>query len=116
MHWSTDRRAFLRLSGAAFATVATAPRFAWAAEAGTLRLRVTSDFQVLDPFGIIGELDDIIPRMTQVTLIRISDVRDGNTLSNYAAEVFEWRDPQTIAFTLREGLVWTGDFGPGHHR
>jgi peptide/nickel transport system substrate-binding protein len=74
MHWSTDRRAFLRLSGAAFAAAATAPRFAWAAEAGTLRLRVTADFQVLDPFGIIGELDDIIPRMTQVTLLRISDV------------------------------------------
>ena len=112
MHWSTDRRAFLRLSGAALATAAAGPRFAWAAEADTLRLRVTADFQVLDPFGIIGELDDIIPRMTQVTLIRLSDMRDGNTLSNYAAEVFEWRDPQTIAFTLREGLTWTGDFGP----
>jgi len=112
MHWSTDRRAFLKLSGAAISAAATAPRFAWAAEASTLRLRVTSDFQVLDPFGIIGELDDIIPRMTQVTLVRISDMREGNRLSNHAAEVFEWRDPQTIAFTLREGLIWTGDFGP----
>jgi peptide/nickel transport system substrate-binding protein len=112
MHWSTDRRAFLKLSGAALAAAAAAPRFAWAAEGTTLRLRVSADFQVLDPFGIIGELDDIIPRMTQVTLVRISDMREGNTLSNYAAEVFEWRDPQTIAFTLREGLTWTGDFGP----
>lgn len=112
MHWSTDRRAFLRISGAALAAAATAPRFAWGAEGTTLRLRVTSDFQVLDPKRIIGELDDIMSRMTQVTLLRISDMREGNTLANYAAEVLEWRDPQTIAFTLRDGLVWTGDFGP----
>jgi peptide/nickel transport system substrate-binding protein len=112
MPWSTDRRAFLRLTGAAFAAATTAPRFAWAAEGTTLRLRVDADLQVLDPKTLIGNLDDITLRMTQVTLVRLSDMRDGNTLSNYAAEVFQWRDPQTIAFTLRAGLVWTGDFGP----
>ncbi|MGL4237263.1 ABC transporter substrate-binding protein [Tabrizicola sp.] len=112
MTWNTDRRTFLRLSGASFAGLAAAPQFAWAAEGTTLRLRVSSDLQVLDPKGIIGELDDIIPRMTLVTLVQLSDMRSGNTLSNHAAEVFEWRDPQTIAFTLREGLVWTGDRGP----
>jgi peptide/nickel transport system substrate-binding protein len=112
MPWSTDRRAFLRLTGAALAAAAATPRLAWAAEGTTLRIRLSADFQVLDPFGIIGELDDIIPRMTQVTLVRLSDMREGNTLTNHAAETFAWRDPQTIAFTLREGLVWTGGFGP----
>lgn len=110
-HWSTDRRGFLKAAGT-FAAASALPDFAWAAEGKTLRLRVTADFQVLDPFGIIGELDDIIPRMTQVTLVQLSDMRDGNIWAPYAAEVFEWKDDKTIAFTLRQGLTWTGGFGP----
>ena len=94
------------------ASAAAAPGFAWAADGKTLRLRVGSDFQVLDPFGGIGELDDIIPRMTQVTLVHLSDMRDGNTLSPYAAEEFGWVDDKTLSFTLRDNLTWTGGFGP----
>jgi peptide/nickel transport system substrate-binding protein len=112
MQWTTDRRGFLRVAGAGLAAAASMPRFAWAAEGGTLRLRVGADFQVLDPFGIIGELDDIIPRCTNVTLVRLGDMRDGNQLRPWAAETFEWLDDTRIAFTLREGLKWTGDFGP----
>ena len=112
MPWSTDRRAFLKTAGAGLAALATAPQFAWAAEGDTLRLRMSSDFQVLDPFGIIGELDDIIPRCTNVTLVRLGDMRDGNKLRPWAAEKVEWLDGTRLAFTLREGLVWTGDFGP----
>jgi peptide/nickel transport system substrate-binding protein len=112
MHWNTDRRGFLKTAGAALAGAAGLPHFAWAAEGDTLRIRATSDFQVLDPFGIIGELDDIIPRCTQVTLVRLGDMRDGNPLRNWAAEAFEWLDGTRIAFTLREGLSWTNGFGP----
>lgn len=112
MSWNTDRRAFLKLAGAGFAAAAASPRFAWAAEGDTLRLRVTSDFQVLDPKGIIGELDDIIPRCTNVTLVRLGDMRESNPWRPWAAEKIEWTSPTTLAFTLREGLVWTGGFGP----
>ena len=112
MQWTTDRRGFLRTAGAGFAAAATLPRFAWAAEGDTLRLRVTADFQVLDPFGIIGELDDIIPRCTNVTLVRLGDMRQGNQIRPWAAEKIEWLDGTRLAFTLREGLKWTGDFGP----
>ena len=112
MQWSTDRRRFLQIAGAGLASAATLPRFAWAAEGDTLRLRVTSDFQVLDPKGIIGELDDIIPRCTQVTLVRLGDMRDGNKTRPWAAEKLEWVEPTRLAFTLREGLKWTGDYGP----
>ena len=111
MNWSTDRRGFLKAAGF-LASLTAAPRFAWAADGKTLRLRVSADFQVLDPKGIIGELDDIIPRMTQVTLVHLSDMRDGNTWAPYAAEKFEWTDDKTIAFTLRDNLTWTGGFGP----
>jgi peptide/nickel transport system substrate-binding protein len=112
MQWRTDRRGFLRATGASLAAAATLPRFGWAAEGGTLRLRMGADFQVLDPFGIIGELDDIIPRCTQVTLVRLGDMRDGSRLRNWAAEKLDWLDGTRLAFTLREGLEWTGGFGP----
>jgi peptide/nickel transport system substrate-binding protein len=112
MDWRTDRRGLLKAGGAALAGLAAMPRLAWAMEGTTLRLRVSADFQVLDPFGIIGELDDIIPRCTQVTLMRVGDMREGNQLTPYAAETIEWVDPQTIAFTLRDGLMWDGEYGP----
>ncbi|MBI1220020.1 MAG: peptide ABC transporter substrate-binding protein [Rhodobacteraceae bacterium] len=112
MDWRTDRRGLLRAGGTLFAGLALAPKFAWAADGKTLRLRVSSDFQVLDPKGEIGELDDIIPRCCTVTLTRLSDMRAGNTISPYAAKVYEWKDLTTLAFTLQDGLKWTGDFGP----
>jgi peptide/nickel transport system substrate-binding protein len=112
MQWRTDRRGFLKTAGAGLAAAASLPRFAWAAEGDTLRLRVGADFQVLDPFGIIGELDDIIPRCTNVTLVRLGDMREGNQWRPWAAEKIEWLDDTRLAFTLREGLTWTGDFGP----
>ena len=112
MTWTTNRRDFLTTAGAGLAGLTTAPHFAWAADGDTLRIRVGADFQVLDPFGIIGELDDIIPRCTTITLNRLGDIRDGNEWTNYGAETLEWLDPVRMAFTLREGLVWTKGFGP----
>lgn len=112
MHWRTDRRGLLKAGGALFAGVALGPRLAWAQAGATLRLRVAADYQVIDPFGIIGELDDIIPRCTTVTLVRVGDLREGNPVTNYAAETLDWQDPTAIAFTLRDGLQWTNGFGP----
>lgn len=110
--WRTDRRGFLALGGTALAGIALSPNFAWAAEGDTLRLRVGADFQVLDPKGINGELDEIIPRCTQVALVRLGDMRDGNKWTPWGAEKIDWIDPTKIGFTLRDGLVWTNDFGP----
>ena len=112
MDWRTDRRGLLKAGGLAIAALGLGPRIAWAQDGDTLRLRVVGDFQVLDPFGIIGELDDIIPRCTTVTLLRAGDMRGDGALSNYAAETFDWVSPTSIAFTLREGLAWTNGFGP----
>ena len=112
MDWRTDRRGLLRAGGALFAGMALGPRLAWAQEGTTLRLRVAADYQVLDPFGMIGELDDIIPRCTQVTLVRVGDMREGHPVTLYAAETLDSTDPTALAFTLREGLMWTNGFGP----
>ena len=112
MNWKTDRRGFLKAGGALLAGLAIGPKFAWAAEGTTLRLRMDADFQVLDPKGAIGALDDVIQRCTTVTLVRLPDMRDGHDLIPYGADKMEWLDPTSLAFTLRDGLVWTGDFGP----
>ncbi|MCA0431787.1 MAG: ABC transporter substrate-binding protein [Proteobacteria bacterium] len=112
LNWRTDRRSLLKAGGAMLAGLAPASRIAWAADGDTLRLRAVADFQVLDPKGIIGELDDIIPRCTQVTLVRLGDMRDDNPSFNWGAEKIDWVDPQKIAFTLREGLKWNNGFGP----
>lgn len=112
LNWSTDRRGLLKAGGVLFAGLAARPHFAWAADGDTLRLRATADLQVLDPKGIIGELDDVIPRCTQVTLVRLGDMRDGNKITPYAAKVYEWKDPKTIAFTLHDYLTWNNGFGP----
>lgn len=112
MKWNTDRRQFLKLAGGGLAAAAAAPHFAWAAEGDMLRIRMDSDFQVLDPWGIIGGLDEVIPRCTQVSLVRMGDMRAGNQWELYAAETLVWLDGTRLAFTLREGLAWTGDFGP----
>ncbi len=110
--WRIDRRGLIKAGGAMLAGLAAAPRLAWSADGDTLRIRATADLQVLDPKGIIGELDDIIPRCTQVTLVRLGDTREGNQSSNWGAEKIDWQDPQKIAFTLRDGLKWNNGFGP----
>lgn len=112
MEWSTNRRGLLKIGGAALAGLALGPRIAWAQDGDTLRLRLTGDFQVLDPYGMIGELDEIIPRCTTVSLVRMGDMRAGNEITNYAAETLDWQSPTAIAFTLREGLNWTEGYGP----
>ncbi|MCY1127289.1 ABC transporter substrate-binding protein [Frigidibacter sp. RF13] len=112
MNWTTNRRRFLATAGAGLAALAANPRFAWAADGDTLRIRMDSDFQVLDPWGIIGGLDEVIPRCTQVSLVRMGDMREGNNWELYAAEKLEWTSDTSLAFTLREGLTWTGDYGP----
>jgi hypothetical protein len=115
MQWTTDRRGFLKAAGRPCGDGGPAA-LRLGGEGDTLRLRVGADFQVLDPFGIIGELDDIIPRCTNVTLVRLGDMREGNQWRPWAAEKIEWLDETRLAFTLREGLTWTGDSARSRRR
>ena len=112
MHWKTDRRELLKRAGGALAGLVAAPNMAWSADGDTLRLRIDADLQVLDPKSMIGGLDEIILRCTQISLIRFGDTREGNKTMNWGAEKIEWTSPLTIAFTLRDGLKWNNGFGP----
>lgn len=111
MTWTTNRRKLLQAGGAMFAGLATAPRFAWSAEGGTLRMRMDSDFQVLDPFSMIGGSEDVIQRACLVTLKQLGDMRAGNPLTLHAAEEMEWIAPDALSFRLRDGITWTNGFG-----
>ncbi|MCB5412010.1 ABC transporter substrate-binding protein [Pseudogemmobacter faecipullorum] len=113
MTWSTDRRSLMKAGGAFLASLTTGlPQLAWSAEGKTLRLRVADDFQVVDPYGMIGELDQILQACCTVTLVQLPDMRQEQKVTPYAASHYEWTSPTTLAFSLHEGLKWTGDFGP----
>jgi peptide/nickel transport system substrate-binding protein len=107
-----DRRGFLQLSALLGAGVALPHRLSFAAEGDLLRIRSDSDITRLDPAFEIGNLEDITNRCVLVTLVRLSDMRKGNTISPWGAEKIEQTDPTSITFTLRSDLKWTGGFGP----
>jgi len=106
-----DRRGFLQLSSLLGAGLVM-PHMSFAAEGDLLRIRSDSDITRLDPAFEIGNLEDITNRCVLVSLVRLSDMRKGNTIAPWGAEKIEQTDPTTITFTLRPGLKWTGDFGP----
>lgn len=113
MTWSTDRRSLLKAGGAFMATLtAGIPNLAWSQSGSTLRLRVAGDFQAIDPYNMLGAIDDILQRCCTVTLVRLPDMREVQAVSPYAASRYEWTSPTTLEFTLHDGLKWTGDFGP----
>ncbi|MFV3074436.1 ABC transporter substrate-binding protein [Niveispirillum fermenti] len=77
-----------------------------------LHLRVRSDIGTLDPALHRGNMEEEIIRCLHVTLNRLTDFRQPLESSPAAAQRLEWLDPLRLLFTLRRGLVWTGDYGP----
>jgi peptide/nickel transport system substrate-binding protein len=110
--WDTDRRKFLKMAGGLGATAMLKPGFAWSAEGDTLRIRMEGDIQVLDPAFMIGGIEDVIMRCIYVQLNRFGDLRDGAPHQLWGAEKLEQLDDKTIAFTLIDGLKWSGGLGP----
>src|SRR5690606_6631845 len=86
LEWRTDRRTLLKAGGAALSGLALAPRFAWAADGDTLRIRMEGDLQVLDPAFMIGGIEETIMRAIYVSLVRLGDLRDGAPWSPWGAE------------------------------
>lgn len=101
------RRAFL---GTAGATLLMPRRVR--AEEGLLRVRAPLDVEILDPGRHNGYLEEEIIRSVYVTLVKLDDFREGLTWRPAAAEELVWLDPLRLRFRLREGLRWSGDYGP----
>ncbi len=113
LDWSINRRKLLKAGpyGAALALSPTMPRFAWAADADTLRIRMDGDLQVLDPAFMIGGIEEPIMRGVYVSLNRFGDLRDGAPWMPHGAEKLETIEPTKIKFTLMPGMKWTNGFG-----
>ena len=103
MTWTTDRRGFLTVAGAGLAAALADLKFAWAADGDTLRIRMDGDLQVLDPYGLIGAIEEVINRCTLATLIKLGDIREGNQWRPWAAEKIEWLDDTAACVHLARG-------------
>ena len=105
------RRSVLRTGTALGVARSVMPGMLAHAQTMVPRIRVASDIQHLDPFDQIGGVEETVKAATLVTLIRYK--QQGSTeWEPYAAESIDVVDDTTIAFTLRDDIVWTGGFGP----
>lgn len=108
----TTRRNLLA-AGAAVGALGVMPSMAWAQSGNTLRLRLDRDLSVLDPGFMIGAGD--VEAQKQCLPFLAEYVRDGDTFSwqpSMYVDKLELRDPTHIDFELKEGLVWSNDYGP----
>ncbi len=83
-----------------------------AAEADTLVVRADGDIRILDPAFQLGGIEEEVARCLFPTLSRLGDVRDGISWQPDAAAELLQVSPTEIRFRLRDGLAWTGNYGP----
>lgn len=104
------RRHVLQGMAAAALTTVVRPGRAKAQAQGILKVRQQVDIAIIDPayYGSRSEVNVILA--TQLRLLEYQP-RDNWEWDFEAAERVEQIDPTHIEFTLREGLMWTGDFG-----
>jgi peptide/nickel transport system substrate-binding protein len=105
------RRSFLQVTAALAAAAALRPGRGWSQDGKVLKIRSNRDIQVLDPGFMIGgtEID-----LQEACLGSLVTFKPGNELgwqpSAFVESVTEV-DPTHIKFTLKPGIVWTGDNG-----
>jgi len=105
------RRSVLQTSAALGVAGSMVPVVEARAQSTIPRIRINSDIQHLDPFDQIGGAEETVKAATLVTLVRYKE--QGSTeWEPYAAQSIEIVDDTTVAFTLRDDIVWTGGFGP----
>jgi len=105
-----DRRSFLMMTTALGLGVGVRPWPAVAQDRTSLRIRSYSDLQVLDPLNRLaqpeGDIMDAI--FSNLVKAKPGEVWDWQL---DAAEAIEQVDERHIAFTLRQGIQFTGGFG-----
>lgn len=105
-----NRRRFLQGAAASATLPIWLPNAAMAQEGDRLRLRLIEEVLVLDPAFRTAESelwvsDQVLPKLIAF--------KAGSTWEweLHSAESIEQVDPLTIAFKLKPGLMWSGDFG-----
>ena len=108
-----SRRGFLQT--AAFAGAAgltgTWPGITWSAEGDTLTVRFDADMGSLDPgYYVGGHPPNDVNWCIMPALVHASEESPGWVASPYV-ESIEVVDSTHIDFTLKKGLMWSGDYG-----
>jgi peptide/nickel transport system substrate-binding protein len=105
----TRRQVLQSTAAIGAATMAAgAPRIAFAAR-DSITVRNDRDIQSLDPARRIGTVEGNILRATQPRLTMFEPAT--YQIQNDAAESIEQVDETTIAFKLKPGIKWQGDYG-----
>jgi peptide/nickel transport system substrate-binding protein len=107
-----SRRLLIR-SALAGAAAASLPRFAVAQQGNVLRVRSDRDLQILDPGWMIGgmEIDLQYTCLASLAVYSLKDGQLGWVPSDFVERVEIMEDPTRIEFTLKPGILWSGDFG-----
>jgi len=105
------RRRLMQAAGAG-ALAISLPRLANAQKGGILRIRFGRDLQVLDPGWMIGgmEIDLQYACLASLAVYSLEGGQLGWVPSDFVERV-EMVDPKRIEFTLKPGIMWSGDFG-----
>ena len=105
------RRRLMQGAGAV-AVAVSLPRLARAQAGEALRIRSERDLQVLDPGWMIGgmEIDLQYACLGSLAVYSLKDGQLGWVPSDFVERV-EAVDPMRIEFTLKPGIMWSGDFG-----
>jgi len=105
-----SRRSFLAAAGAFGVASMGLPRMAVSSDGKILTLRSYSDLQVLDPaFRVSLPEDDIIRSI--FTPLVIPESGDAWAWKPVAVESIEQLDDLTVAFTLKDNIVFTDGYG-----
>lgn len=98
------------LAGSRRAVLGMAGNVQGASGSKILRIQNDGDLSCLDPANRSGWYDQVVANAIFCGLCQF-DGGAGWTWSNDAAQTLERIDERTIAFSLKEGLHWTGDYG-----
>ena len=105
-----SRRSFLASMGAFGAVGLAAPRMVWSEDGKILKIRSYSDLQIIDPaFRLSNPEGDIIQAIYAGLVVPTAGDEWG--WKPHAVETIEQLDAKTIAFKLRDNIVFTDGFG-----
>lgn len=115
MKLRTSRRSFLASTAAlgAFGMMPGLTGASFAQGASVLRLRLDGDLEILDPGYMTGGTEIEAQKQCLPFLAQYATTEDGFSWEpTYYVTRLEQRDATHIDFELREGLVWSGGYGP----
>lgn len=105
-----SRRHFLQGAAVVGAATVAGPRLGWSAEGGVFRLASYGDLQVLDPAFTLAAPENSFYELLYHRLAHFTGTDSSETELD-AAESIEQVDDTHIEFTLKKGIMWSGDFG-----